>query len=517
MPKPTDWMPRNRPARGHLRFDRRFPALGVPRLQRSSETSDPSVFRTRDHYLTRLAELGCAAELQAFASGEVTIADIARAFEESNVRGFLAQIRAQLQTTVAPNAISVNEIQISPSVARPAPSEDLLADQLDRPMWLTSLQEVIPSMDRLEDTSRRRYLTAMRAFRLKSHLFSLSDAAIAAIEDLELSADQRDAIEFARSRGVTISRLRRVLALPRADQLKSLREDGIRLGDSALQHLRRVSTPAWRVLGAGADWIPDLETVDRVSLLIEADRRKLRSAAVCLGPDATYRDLARLSAGDWKRFSRYWGGSAADWNHTRRTLSAVLSTLLDTHRTAFRQKLIDNIPLLTEHERVPDITPAILLEIVAKLPVEAMRFPIALVLTGARISEYERITRADLRPHTYKVKINGTKTNASIREVHVAPVLWHFVDEAVPAPHTAKWLRHVWREACAATDVYGVTLHDLRHCHGQWALMAGAQEQSVQTTLGHSSPAMTRRYTRTLQRGEVAEALARTLQNMLKP
>jgi integrase len=37
-----------------------------------------------------------------------------------------------------------------------------------------------------------------------------------------------------------------------------------------------------------------------------------------------------------------------------------------------------------------------------------------------------------------------------------------------------------------------VTLHDLRHCAGQWLTEAGRPEASVQQTLRHKDPTMTR-------------------------
>lgn len=525
MPEPKEWTPRNRPARGHLRFDRRFPALGVPRLQRSSGTSDPEEFKKRNGYLTTLAGLGCAEELQAFASGEVTISDIGQAIAKFNVRGFLADFRAQRQSASVPGAqagdvskpVMPVPVEVTPQAVQATPEPpDSPPDELSRPLWRTSIEKLIPLMDDIEQVSRRRYLTTMRSLRLKMHLFSLSESALSAMLELNLTEDQREAIEFARSRGLTMRRLLHALDPKQREPLTSLRNDGIRLGEKALERLRGVAEEAWHVLAAGSDWIPDLDTVDHIASLDEQDRDKLRISASVLGPDAVFHDLARLSSGDWKRFAKHWGGSAADWNHTRRCLSAVLTALLGTPRATFRQTVIDRMLLLKEHERMPDITPDIFLRIVAKLPPEAKRFPLVLVLTGARMSEYGRMVRADLKPHTFRVQINGTKTDGSVGEVQIDPDLWHYIDAGVPAPHGARWMRRVWREACAAIGVRGITLHDLRHCHGQWALDGGAQEQSVQTTLRHTTAAMTRRYVRTQQRGDVATALATQLSDAVE-
>lgn len=174
---------------------------------------------------------------------------------------------------------------------------------------------------------------------------------------------------------------------------------------------------------------------------------------------------------------------------------------------------MEKIELKAERERVVDLTPELFWKIVRVLPPEANAFPVVIVLTGALISEYERITRKNLKPHTCVVEIPGSKTRDSVRDVHVAQEYWHYVDGAVPTPREYGWLRRKWKEACAQFEVTDVTLHDLRHCHAQWALQAGAQEQSVQTTLGHVTPGMTRRYTKTRQKGEVARAIGTTLRD----
>ena len=57
----------------------------------------------------------------------------------------------------------------------------------------------------------------------------------------------------------------------------------------------------------------------------------------------------------------------------------------------------------------------------------------------------------------------------------------------------------------------GLRLHDLRHCHGQWATDEGAPESKVQAALRHASPVMTRRYVLKKDRGEVARMVGRAL------
>jgi len=460
----------------------------------------------------------CAEELKAFASGEIGIRDIEHAFKDLNVRNFLAELRAQhaacpraAAEAALPEAHGTIATVLQASSAPRDATSPVEDPRLLLPLWSTALGETIPSMDEIEATSRRRYSTAIRALRLKMHLFALPQRRLEAIMDLDLTGAQSNAVEFARTRGLTIGQMLETLSLPADRQLPHLRAQGVRLGEEWLAPLRSVPQGAWATLGAGTDFVPDLETVDRISLLDDTTRLKLRAAATILGPDTAFVDLARLTKGDWLRLSKNWGESAADWNHVRRTLSAVISTLRGTSRSTFRGNVIDAIPLLKEYERVPDITPALLGEILDLLPPEAMGFPRALVLTGRRISEYQRLAPSDLKRHTYKVQVKGTKTAGSDREVSIAPSMWRYIVDAVPAPRSAGWMRRTWREACAKVQLYGVTLHDLRHCHGQWAINGGASEQAVQVSLGHVNPAMTRRYTKTADRGQVADAIRSTV------
>ena len=78
---------------GALRFDRRFPGLGVPRLQHSACTHDARVFEARNAILTRLARTNNALTLQAFASGEIDIHDLVSFAESENLKGGLGELR----------------------------------------------------------------------------------------------------------------------------------------------------------------------------------------------------------------------------------------------------------------------------------------------------------------------------------------------------------------------------------------------------------------------------------------
>jgi integrase len=193
-------------------------------------------------------------------------------------------------------------------------------------------------------------------------------------------------------------------------------------------------------------------------------------------------------------------------------MSAVLTALFHGDSGhAVRQHVISCIPLRPEVERVPDISPDTLWRIMQHLPEHARRFPLCLVATGLRMGEYERLERTHLRPETFSIEVPGTKTEASADVISVAADCWEFVDGAVPSPFRYGWIRRLWKQACEAAGVHGITLHDLRHCHGQWAINEGAAEHQVQAQLRHRSMAMTRRYVRARDSRQSADAAGRAV------
>jgi integrase len=65
----------------------------------------------------------------------------------------------------------------------------------------------------------------------------------------------------------------------------------------------------------------------------------------------------------------------------------------------------------------------------------------------------------------------------------------------------------MWLEATRAAG-FSVTIHDLRHVHGQWAINAGVPESKVQSSLRHKSASMTRDYVMQRDTGDVSRVLA---------
>lgn len=241
----------------------------------------------------------------------------------------------------------------------------------------------------------------------------------------------------------------------------------------------------------------------RVSLL-----KSLREkAALSLPADARVADLERVR---WNDLKQTWGKSAADWNHLRRALSAFLTALLGDKFSPFRRRIIQAIPTANEVGRVPDLTPDGFRKVVEHVPSRYRCCYYALVATGLRIGEYLRLTPFNLKPATRTISGVGTKTVLSAEDVAIHRDLWHYVEEAVPSPLGYKALRRHWLAACKKTGV-AVRIHDLRHCFGQWAVDGGVAESKVQSALRHKTASMTRRYTKTREKGEAANAVGRAL------
>ena len=134
-----------------------------------------------------------------------------------------------------------------------------------------------------------------------------------------------------------------------------------------------------------------------------------------------------------------------------------------------------------------------------------------LVATGMRVGEYLRTTTAHLKPAIFGLEVPGTKTGESRATVFVGERLWPWLEAGIPSPLCYGWMRKYWVRACQAAGISNVRLHDLRHCYGQWAVSVGVPEAAVQTALRHATPEMTRRYTKSRDKGEVARAIATVL------
>jgi integrase len=279
-----------------------------------------------------------------------------------------------------------------------------------------------------------------------------------------------------------------------------------RLRSADLLGLLTLQRPLW---DAVTYTLPNMGATDQTRKRYEVSFDALRKkGSVYLGDRATVSDLARVP---WNELRKVWGRSPADWNHLRRAVSAFLTVLLSEKYHPFRRTVVTQIPIAAERARVPDVTPEGFWAILKHVPNKKYQACyVALVATGMRVGELLRCTRFNLKPSTFTVSVPGTKTVASAEDVAVHQELWRYVEAAIPSPLRYKALRLNWIAACKKAKVE-VRLHDLRHCFGQWAIERFVPESKVQSALRHKTADMTRRYTKTREKGEAATAVGNAL------
>lgn len=246
----------------------------------------------------------------------------------------------------------------------------------------------------------------------------------------------------------------------------------------------------------------------------QARRNLLRKGTKHLSTKASVGDLLSV---DWNALQAEWGNSGSDWMHLRRFVSAFLTTHLGDVYHPFRRDVMKKIPTADEVEREPDVTPELFWKIIGNAKEHVRAAYVTIVITGMRRSEYLRCTKDHLKPAIMGVQVPGRKTKKSSGVVMVDEYFWPWVDAGIPSPLQYKRLRTLWIEACQATGVSDLRLHDLRHAMGQWATNEGVAESKIQEALRHASPSMTRRYTRQKAKGEVAAAVGRAMRGRSAP
>lgn len=227
---------------------------------------------------------------------------------------------------------------------------------------------------------------------------------------------------------------------------------------------------------------------------------------------AVVRDIDRV---DWQALQQRWPGGAYNWRHLRGFISRLLTVLLRDKWHPMRRAILDpdRFPSAPEPEgRVPDLTPLKFWEVIQVMPEITRAVPVGLVVTGMRIGELRACVETDLRPLTYGIRIPGRETKSgrfksqeAVQQVH--PELWDWVKAALNCTLSTWTVRDHWRTACKKVGIADVTLHDLRHCYGQWLVNEGVPESSVQRGLRHRTPAMTRRYVTQRDRQINADAM----------
>lgn len=513
-----------RAVRGALRFDRRFAEHGVSRLQRSSETKDDTEFARLNALLTKIAESQHGgAVLREFAAARLSLEQVRQASTPAGLAmlGEMAMLSEQRhidgarasESTMATAASFAMRNHPGPVVPEPT---DIIAhirgprasglELIERPLWDAAFNDALPRMN-VKPLTARRYADGIRALRDRTRAFAMSEPTFEALGSL--SEAEWGTLEALRRRSLSVAHMQELVALGYGARRAWLQKRNIRLGSAFADPLKALSTSAWQAIQQTSDFALSPRVFEAMDRLTSSQRTELRHAVRHFGPDMKIRDLVLVSKTEWKLLSQSWGTSPADWNHARRSLSAVLTTLFhgdDAHPV--RREVINAMPFLKEVERVPDISPALVWRILEQLPDHARAFPMVLVVTGLRIGEYERLEPHHLHHESCRISVPGTKTDASEDYIDVAPELWSVVVRGVPSPYRYGWMRRIFRKACEDAGVEGITLHDLRHCHGQWALENGAAEHEVQAQLRHTSIAMTRRYVKTLKRRRAAQAAA---------
>lgn len=227
--------------------------------------------------------------------------------------------------------------------------------------------------------------------------------------------------------------------------------------------------------------------------------------------------IEALGAVDWRALKARWPKSDGDWFHLRAAVSHFLADQLGDVQHVFRRALFDKkfkgpganfFPFAKAAERVPDLDVPTFWRIVRQTPEYVRAAYVTIAYLGLRVGEYLRLRDTDLLPATKQVRVPGTKTAGSSATLPVAPEMWEWVRAAVPSPLAYKWLREHWVRARKAVGAGDVRLHDLRHFPAQLLVNAGRSEASVQSTMRHATPSMTRRYSRQRDRGENAKTLA---------
>lgn len=236
-----------------------------------------------------------------------------------------------------------------------------------------------------------------------------------------------------------------------------------------------------------------------------------RKGAPQITAETRVADLGDPAKVDWEALRARWGGSGSDWNHVRRAISRLLTILLGHKLHPARGQIVALIPLAAEPHRVPDLSPARFWQIVRAARVDVQPALVTLAATGMRVGEYLACTTDHLRPAIRALQVPGTKTEGSAAVITIDERLWPWVEAAVPPPLAYKRLRELFQEACRAVGADELVLHDLRHCHAQWATDAGVALKKVSGSLRHATTATTERYAQSADTRQVSSAVADAL------
>lgn len=246
------------------------------------------------------------------------------------------------------------------------------------------------------------------------------------------------------------------------------------------------------------DYEQGLNSLERRSVVVESTR------------------VADLEHLPWAEVEADWPHSAADWSRVRRTVSHVLTLLLGKYHP-FRLAVMPLIPRRGYVPREPSLTPAEFWAAVSAMPEPMRCIPVAFVVTGLREAELWQALPEHLRPRAHALwlpprgRARSLKTEDSAKLLELDPRSYAYVAQAVQAVRvfTPNRILGWWHRACKAVGAPHTTLHDLRHCFGQWSLDAQVSDADVQQMLRHKTPFMTRIYRMRQQRRSAGKAVAK--------
>lgn len=219
------------------------------------------------------------------------------------------------------------------------------------------------------------------------------------------------------------------------------------------------------------------------------------------GPIAQLRDVP------WRALRAQWARSDSHWKQLRNAVSKFLSDTFGKH-SPFRLQVMQAYPDCTPAPRLVTLSPKDFRAILNRIDEGYHALYYTLVITGMRVGEYMACTEFHVQGSM--VHVPGTKTRKAARRVPIHPQYQQVIRDAIPCPISRDWMYRVWKRA-AAEEGFNVTLHDLRHCHGQWLHEAGADLHEIQRSYGHDSPAQTADYLSRPMAPQDAERLANYL------
>lgn len=165
-----------------------------------------------------------------------------------------------------------------------------------------------------------------------------------------------------------------------------------------------------------------------------------------------------------------------------------------------------HIELLPEVPRDVFLTTKQLEAVVGKCESDAAAgYVLLAAYTGIRRGHLLRLTAHDVKDGF--IRLDRTGKTQTLQLVPLHPKVKDLA-ERLPLPITDSKLESEWRAARKAAKLQGVRWHDLRHTCASWLAQAGVPLHTIGEFLGHSSPAMTRRYAH-LQPNHLADAVAK--------